>query len=100
MATIDGVWDTVTKTPMGDQTAKMTITSSGDSFSGTSEGSMGTIEVDNGKIDGDTITWSMEITTPMKMTVDGKATIDGDTLTGEVKAGMFGSSEITGQRIS
>jgi len=78
MATIDGVWDTVTKTPM----------------------SMGTIEVDNGKIDGDTITWSMEITTPMKMTVDGKATIDGDTLTGEVKAGMFGSSEITGQRIS
>jgi hypothetical protein len=98
MANIDGVWDTVIKTPMGEQTAKMTITSSGDTFSGTSEGSMGNIEVKDGKIDGDTLTWSMDITSPMPMTANGTVTIDGDSLSGEVKAGMF-SSPITGQRV-
>lgn len=100
MTNIDGTWDTLTKTPMGDQKALMTIHSSGDTFTGTSEGSLGEIQIEDGKIDGNTITWTMEISVPMKMTVEGKATIDGDTLQGEITAGMFGSSEITATRVS
>lgn len=100
MANIDGVWDTVINTPMGEQTAKMTLTSSGDSFSGTSEGSLGNINIDNGKIDGNTLTWTMDITVPMSMTVEGKATVDGDTLSGEVTAGMLGASKLSGTRVS
>ena len=33
-------------------------------------------------IDGNTITWKMQMTVPMPMTLDCEATIDGDTLTG------------------
>ena len=52
MAAIDGIWETTTKTPMGDQTATMTITSSGDSFTGTTAGAMGSTELKDGRIDG------------------------------------------------
>ena len=35
---------------------------------------------------------------PMPMMLECDATIDGDTLTGGVKAGMFGTSPMTGTR--
>ena len=99
MANIDGTWETVTKTPMGDQVAKLTLTSSGDTFTGTSESPMGSADIENGQINGDEITWTMELTVPMKMTLEAKVTVDGDNLAGEVKAGMFGTSPMTGKRI-
>ncbi len=98
MANVDGSWDTVTKSPMGDQKATMTIASQGDSFTGTYSGAMGTSEIKNGKIDGDTLTWSLDITVPMPMTLTGEATVDGDTLNGQVTAGAFGSFPVTGTR--
>ncbi len=100
MANVDGTWETVAKTPMGEQKAKMTLTSDGDTFSGKSEGAMASMDIENGKIDGDTITWTMELTVPMKMTLEGKATISGDEMTGEIKAGMMGSSPMTGTRVA
>ena len=99
MATIDGSWETVTKTPMGTQKAVMKIVSDGDSFTGTNEGKMGVMELENGKIDGDTITWKMEFKA-MGLMLEGKATISGDEMTGEVKAGMMGTAPLTGTRIS
>lgn len=38
MANVDGSWDTVTHSPMGDQKATLTVTSVGDSFTGTYAG--------------------------------------------------------------
>ena len=98
MANIDGSWNTVTKSPMGDQQATLTIQSQGDSFTGQYSGAMGTTEVKNGKISGDTLTFSLDITVPMPMTLTGEATVEGDTLTGQVTAGAFGSFPMTGTR--
>ena len=99
MANVDGSWDTVTKSPLGDQQAILTIASSGDSFTGTYAGSMGTTEVKDGKVDGDKLTWKVDITVPMPMTLDGEATVDGDTITGTLTAGAFGSFPMTGKRV-
>lgn len=98
MAKVDGVWDTVTKSPMGDQAAAVTLTSSGDTFTGTSVGPMGSMELLDGKIDGDKLTWRMEMKVPFSMTLEAEATIVGDTLSGGIKAGAFGTSPITGTR--
>ena len=76
MSGVDGTYETVVKSPMGDQKATLTV-----------------------KSDGNTISWSMSITVPMPMTLDCSATIDGDTLTGSVKAGAFGSFPMTGKRV-
>tara|TARA_B100000678_G_scaffold279368_1_gene274998 strand:- start:738 stop:1040 length:303 start_codon:yes stop_codon:yes gene_type:complete len=98
MADVDGTWATVTKTPMGDQKADLTVVSSGDTFTGTFSGDMGQTEVQDGKVDGNTLTFKMSISSPMPMTLDGEATVDGDTLNGNVTAGAFGSFPMTGTR--
>ncbi|MFZ5748110.1 MAG: hypothetical protein ACOY45_10715 [Pseudomonadota bacterium] len=98
MANVDGSWDTVAKSPMGEQKAVLTVASSGDAFTGTYVGALGSTEVKDGKVSGDTLTWKIDITVPMPMTLDCEATISGDTLDGKVTAGAFGSFPLTGTR--
>jgi len=95
---VAGTYECVTKTPMGDQKSDVTIVVDGDTFTGTNVGAMGSMALDNGKVDGNTLTWTMNMTVPMPMTLEGTATIDGDTLTGSVKAGAFGSFPMSGTR--
>lgn len=95
---LSGTYECVTKTPMGDQKSDVTIVVDGDTFTGTNAGAQGTLEMENGKVDGNKLTWSMKMTVPMPMTLEGEATIDGDTITGGVKAGAFGTFPLNGTR--
>jgi hypothetical protein len=96
---LDGVYETVVKSPLGDQKATLTVKTDGDSWSGSQAGAMGTAEITGGKVDGNTLTWTMNVSVPMPMSLDCTATIDGDTVTGSVKAGAFGSFPMTGKRV-
>ena len=98
MADVDGTWDTVVKSPLGDQKSTLTVKSDGNTFTGTNAGAMGSVDIEDGKVDGNTISWTMKMTVPMPMTLDCTATIDGDTITGNVGAGAFGSFPMTGTR--
>ena len=95
---VAGTYECVTKTPMGDQKSDVTIVVDGDTFTGSNVGAMGSMDLENGKVDGNTLTWSMKMTVPMPMTLEGTATVDGDTLSGSVKAGAFGSFPMSGTR--
>ncbi len=95
---VAGTYECVTKTPMGDQKSDVTIVVNGDTFTGTNSGQMGSMEMENGKVDGNKLTWTMKMTVPMPMTLEGEATVDGDTITGNVKAGAFGSFPLSGTR--
>ena len=97
MANIDGSWDCVVKSPLGDQKTVLTVKTDGTTFTGSNSGAMGSMDV-NGEVDGETITWKQSMTVPMPMTLDCQATIDGDTLTGTVGAGAFGSFPMSGTR--
>ena len=96
---VAGTYEVVTKTPMGDQKSTMTVEVSGDSFTGTNSGAQGSMSMDNGKVDGNKLTWSMNMTVPMPMTLEGEATVDGDAITGSVKAGAFGTFPMSGSRV-
>ena len=98
MAGVDGTWDTVVKSPLGDQKATLTVKSDGGTFTGVNAGAMGSADI-SGTVDGNTLHWTMSITVPMPMTLDCTATIDGDTLTGSVGAGAFGSFPLSGNRV-
>ncbi len=98
MAAVDGDWDVTIKSPMGDQKAVLTVNSDGGSFSGQMSGGLGTMEIPSGNVDGDTISWQMDMTVPMPMSLDCTATVDGDSINGEVKAGAFGSMGLSGTR--
>ena len=97
---VAGSFECVTKTPMGDQKSVLTVNVSGDSWTGTNAGPQGSLDVYDGKVEGNTLTWKMNMTVPMPMTLEGTATVDGDTISGSVKAGMFGSMPLSGTRQS
>jgi hypothetical protein len=97
MADVDGSWDCTVKSPLGDQNMTLTVTSQGDTFTGVATGAMGAGDV-TGTVSGNTISWKLQMTVPMPMTLDCEATAEGDTLTGTVGAGAFGSFPLSGKR--
>lgn len=97
---VDGKYECVTKTPMGDQKSVMTVVSDGATWTGSNTGAQGSLDVYDGKVDGNVLTWKMDMKVPMPMTLEGTATVNGDSVTGSVKAGMFGSMPLSGTRIA
>ncbi|QNE32294.1 DUF3833 domain-containing protein [Sphingomonas sp. NBWT7] len=97
MAGVDGTYDVVVKSPLGDQKSTLTVKSDGNTFTGTNAGAMGANDV-SGEVNGNTLTWKQQMTVPMPMTLDMSVTIDGDTVNGTVGAGAFGSFPLTGTR--
>ena len=99
---VAGTYDTVVKSPMGEQKGTFTVVpgDDGNTFTGSMAGGMGSMDVKDGKIDGDTLTWAMDMTVPMPMTLNCTANVNGDQLTGTVNAGAFGDMPLTGQRQS
>ena len=85
---------------MGDQKGTLTVVpgDDGNTWTGTMAGGMGQMDIDNGTIDGDTISWKMDMTVPMPMTLNCNATVNGDQMTGTVNAGAFGDMALTGER--
>lgn len=96
---VAGTYNTTVKSPMGAQNGTFTVNDNGDgTFSGNMAGAMGSMDVEDGKVDGNSLSWKMQMTVPMPMTLDCTATIDGDTLTGSVNAGAFGAMPLSGER--
>lgn len=99
MADIDGSWDTVTRTPLGEQRATLTIRQEGSSLVGSYSGAMGSVDIEDGQVEGDTLRWKVSVTMPMPLTLDCTARIEGDSITGDVGAGAFGSFPMSGTRV-
>ncbi len=94
---VDGTWSMTMNGPMGPQTGDLKLTSNGDALEGTFAGPQGEVAIEEGKIDGDDLTWKITVA-QMNMTVEFKATIDGDKLTGEAELGSFGKATLEGTR--
>jgi hypothetical protein len=94
----DGTWNTTMNTPMGAQNGTMTLSTDGGTLTGKLVSPQGEIELTDGTVDGDTLTWKADITSPMAMTLEFTATVDGDSMSGNVKLGAFGDATFTGTR--
>jgi hypothetical protein len=95
---VAGTYNVVTKTPMGDQSGTFTVNVDGDSFTGTVTNPMGTMDVQDGKVSGNTLSWKMDMKVPMPMSLTCSATVDGDAITGEIDTGAFGKMAMSGTR--
>ncbi|HEY2660091.1 MAG TPA: hypothetical protein VGI79_10240 [Caulobacteraceae bacterium] len=95
---VDGTWNITVNSPMGAQPSTLTLAADGATLTGTQSAQGNTQPIVNGKVDGDTVTWSNSITTPFPMTLEFTGKVEGDTLNGSVKAGAFGSFPFTGGR--
>jgi len=94
---IDGSWDMTVNTPMGAQASTVVFTTDGDTLNGEVTAPQPN-SIYDGKVDGDTAEWKVDITVPMALTVLFKVTVDGDALSGTAAAGPFPPSQVTGQR--
>ncbi len=94
----DGTWNTTMNTPMGAQQGTLTLTSSGGALTGKLSGAQGEIVLQDGKVDGNNVSWKANITSPMAITLEFAATVDGDKMTGNVKLGAFGNASFSGSR--
>ncbi len=92
---VAGTYNVTIKSPMGDRDATLTLNEDG---SGAMGGADGNQEISGAIIDGNTATWSTNMERPMPMQLDFTATVDGDSISGEVKAGAFGTFPVSGTR--
>ena len=94
----DGTWNTTINTPMGAQQGTLTLSTDGGSLTGKMAGAQGEMEIKDGTVDGETLTWKADMTSPMAMTLEFSATVSGDEISGSVKLGAFGDATFSGTR--
>ncbi|HEY4942080.1 MAG TPA: hypothetical protein VII56_11700 [Rhizomicrobium sp.] len=95
---VDGKYNIVIQSPMGAQKATLELKAEGGALTGTQGGQQGSMAIANGKVDGNNVSWSISITSPMPMTLEHSGVVDGDKISGNVKAGAFGSFPFSGER--
>jgi hypothetical protein len=95
---IDGKWNVVVNSPMGAQKSELTLKADGNTLTGSGSGQGGSQEIADGKIDGNAFSWKISITSPFPMTLEFAGTYEGNNMSGNVKAGSFGSFPFTGTR--
>jgi hypothetical protein len=94
---VDGKWNVKVKTPMGDQDVTLDFTTSGSTLTGTMSNGAGAVPIEDGKVDGDKVSWRARITVPLPLTVDCTGTVEGDTISGTAST-SFGGSPFSGKR--
>lgn len=94
----DGSWNVTMNTPMGAQKATLVLKTDGAALTGQMQGAQGNLDLTDGKVDGDTLTWSAAMTQPMPIKLEFTGKVDGDKIAGSVKLGAFGNASFEGTR--
>ena len=95
---VDGSWNLVMKTPMGDRKASLTLKAAGDNLTGKQGGDQGTTDIFDGKVSGNEVSWKISITNPFALTLTFKGKVDGDKIAGSADTGMMGAFPLDGVR--
>jgi hypothetical protein len=94
----DGTWNVTMNTPMGAQKASLVLKTDGDKLTGEMKGPQGALALNDGKVAGDTLTWSANMTQPMPIKLEFTGKVAGDKIAGSVKLGAFGNATFEGTR--
>jgi hypothetical protein len=100
MTTFAGSWDVNIATPIGNMAVVFDISESDGAISGVASSDAETVAFIDAVADGNRLTWSQDVTTPMRLTLKFDVTVEGDTMTGTSKAGPFPASKVSGSRSS
>jgi hypothetical protein len=95
---VDGNWNLVLSTPMGERQASLLLKSAGGTLTGTQGADGNSAELFEGTVTGDDVAWKITITSPMVMTLTFAGKVAGDSMSGEMGIGPMGSFPFTGTR--
>lgn len=98
-AKVEGTWEISMNTPMGPQTATITLVDEGGTFTGTMTSPMGEeSDLQNVNIDGNRVGFKADLNSPMeKMTLGVSGVVKGDTISGDFETPM-GPNPFSGER--
>ena len=95
---VDGSWKITVSSPMGAQETTLDVKAEGSTLTGVQSAQGASQPIKDGKVNGDKVSWSSSITSPMPMTLKFAGAVSGDSIKGKVKAGLFGSFDFEGSR--
>ena len=100
MTTFSGSWDVTIDTLIGKMAVVFDITEQDGAIQGVARSDAESVDFLDAVADGQRLTWSQEVTTPMRLTLKFEVDVDGDTMTGTAKADPFPASKVYGSRSS
>jgi hypothetical protein len=95
---VDGNWNISLETPMGTRQAQLDLKADGGTLTGTQSADGQTGDIQDGTVNGNQVSWKVDITNPMPLTLTFTATVDGDKMSGDADTGTFGSFPFSGSR--
>jgi hypothetical protein len=98
LTTFAGSWDVTIATPIGKMAVVFEITEEDGGIQGVARSDAETVEFLEPVAEGNRLTWSQNVTTPMKLTLDFDVTVEGDDMTGTSRPGLFPPSMVEGTR--
>ncbi|MBD2867249.1 DJ-1/PfpI family protein [Paenibacillus arenilitoris] len=95
----DGEWDAIIATPVGKLTARLRISTSNGAIQGTATQGDEVSPFIDPELRGDKLSWSQQVTKPMRLHLKFEVAVSGDRMTGTAKAGVLPASKLTGTRV-
>jgi hypothetical protein len=95
---VNGTWTITIDTPMGHREGTLDLTEAGGALTGTQSADGKSGPIMDGTVSGSDVSWKADIEDPMPMTLEFAGSIDGDAMSGNVRAGVFGSFPFSGRR--
>ncbi|GAF44646.1 hypothetical protein [Rhodococcus wratislaviensis] len=95
---VDGTWNVVIATPIGKQRVELTFVTQDGELRGTARGDSEEVPLTDPALDGNRLTWSQSITTPLRLHLKFDVVVEGDEMTGKSTAGRLPSSKVSGRR--
>jgi len=95
---VDGKWNISIDTPMGTRQVELEFKAEGGKLVGTQSADGQSGPLLDGTVDGNKVSWKVDITNPMPLTLTFSGTVDGDKISGDADTGTFGAFPFSGSR--
>ena len=95
---VDGNWNITMSTPMGERQATLSLSANGGTLTGKQAADGNSGDIYEGTTSGDDVSWKIDITDPMPLTLTYTGKVSGDSMSGEMGIGPMGSFPFTGTR--
>jgi hypothetical protein len=97
MNTVQGRWNVIIKTPMGDKSGVLELETDGTRLTGSLSDGEHHVAISDGTVEGNQLTWSAKIVKPMRMSFKFTATVEADRISGAARH-LLGKATFSGTR--
>ena len=95
---VGGKWNITIKTPMGDKAGVLELQTAGTALTGSLSDAEHFVQISDGKIDGDRLSWSAKLTKPVRMKFKFTAIVEAKNRMSGTAAYLLGRVTFTGAR--